>query len=205
MSRHDPALQILAERDPGLARALDAVREPAVRRRPGGFAALVRIITEQSVSIAAARSVNARIEDCFVPLTPEAVLAAAPGDLVACGLSRPKARYVRALAEAMTAGDFSLDDLPEDDAEAQARLQTLLGVGPWTAAIYLLFCEGRMDVWPAGDVALRAAYTAARGWDERPPMREFDAHARATFAPHRGLAARLLWTYHGHLKGVGTE
>jgi DNA-3-methyladenine glycosylase II len=201
----DSALQSLAECDPGLAQALEVVREPAVRRRPGGFAGLVRIITEQSVSIAAARSVNARLLDRFAPLTPEAVLSAEPGALVACGLSRPKARYVRALAEAMASGDFSLGDLPADDDEAQAKLQTLLGVGPWTAAIYLLFCEGRMDVWPAGDVALRAAYTAARGWDERPPMKEFDRHARETFAPHRGLAARLLWTYYGYLKDIRTE
>lgn len=200
MQRDDPALHDLAERDEGLARALEAVKEPAARRRPGGFPGLVRIITEQSISITAARSVNARLEDRFSPLTPEAVLAADPDALVACGLSRPKARYIWALAGAMAAGDFSLDDLPADDDAALARLQTLVGVGPWTAAIYLLFCEGRRDVWPAGDVALRAAYTAARGWDERPAMKEFDRHAQETFAPHRGLAARLLWTYYGSLQ-----
>ena len=200
------ACATLAQKEPILAHALDAIGAPHIRRRPGGFEALFRIIVEQQVSVASAQAIWKRCRGGVKPLTPGAAIAAGEDGLRACGLSGPKIRYVLALADAMQRGDFdpaAVAALSDDD--ALAALQALKGIGPWTAAIYLLFCEGRIDVWPAGDVALLAAWRDARAGvgkarGPQPKMAGFDARA-ARWAPHRGLAAHILWTYYAHIRG----
>ena len=187
--------------DPALARALDAAGPPVVRRREGGYPGLFRIVVEQQLSVESARAILARCEARLPVITPDAVLAASEEELRACGLSRPKIRYLRAVAAAVEDGTLDLKALPAlPDEEAAARLTAVTGVGPWTAAIYMLFCEGRADVWPRGDVALLAAYAAASGFAVKPPQRDFD-DAAVRFAPYRGVAAHTLWTYYAHLKG----
>lgn len=200
------ACAALAKQDAVLAHALDAIGAPHIRRRPGGFEALFRIIVEQQVSVASAQAIWKRCLFGVDPLTPDAAIAAGEDGLRACGLSGPKIRYVLALAEAIARGEFdpnSVVALPDN--EALAALQSLKGIGPWTAAIYLLFCEGRIDVWPAGDVALLAAWRDARAGagktrGPQPSMAGFDARA-ARWAPQRGLAAHILWTYYAHIRG----
>ncbi len=200
------ACAALAKREPVLSHALEKIGAPYVRRRPGGFEALFRIIVEQQVSVQSAQAIWKRCLAGVDPLTPAAAIAAGEDGLRACGLSGPKIRYVLALANAMRCGDFDpaeILDLPDD--EAIAALQSLKGIGPWTAAIYLLFCEGRIDVWPAGDVALLAAWRDARAGagkarGPQPTMAGFDRRA-GRWAPHRGLAAHILWTYYAHIRG----
>lgn len=193
-------LAFLRAADFGLAQALEVIGAPVVRRRPGGFEGLFRIVVEQQLSVESARAILARCQAQLGAPLPETVLAAPEDALRACGLSRPKIGYLRGVAEAVL--DERLDllalgRLPDED--AAAALTAIRGIGPWTAAIYLLFCEGRTDIWPRSDVALLAAYTAAAG-GEKPAMRDFDASAQA-WAPHRGTAAHILWTYYAHLKG----
>lgn len=191
----------LAAADPVLANALKAIGEPVIRRRAGGFEGLFRIIVEQQVSVPSAQAIWARCQAAFEPIRAEAVHAAGEAELRGLGLSGPKARYVLALAAAVRSGGVSfgsIADLPDE--EAAESLKSLKGVGPWSAAIYLLFCEGRVDIWPPNDVALLAAYAGAAGLDERPPMAELDALS-ARWRPHRGLAAHVLWTYYAQLRG----
>jgi DNA-3-methyladenine glycosylase II len=191
----------LARKDKTLARALDAIGEPYIRRRPGGFEALFRIIVEQQVSVQSAQAIWARCLKNVEPLAPSRVLALGEDGLRACGLSGPKIRYVLALAEAVERRAFDPGAVADmDDAEAAAALTALKGIGPWTAAIYLLFCEGRIDIWPPGDVALLGAYKAARLRGPMPDMAAFDAKA-AKWRPWRGVAAHILWTYYAHIRG----
>jgi len=192
----------LAGRSAPLATALAAINDkPHIRRRPPGYPGLFRIIIEQQVSVPSAQAILARCEARLGAVSPGLVLGLSEERLRACGLSGPKIRYVRAAAQAIVDGDLHLggfDDLSNE--EAAARLVSVKGIGPWTAAIYLLFCEGRADIWPKGDVALLAAYAAATGFAEKPPMKEFDAMA-ADWHPWRGIAAHILWTYYAKLRG----
>lgn len=193
--------RLLARRDRGLGRALKAIGKPHIRRRPGGFPALFRIIVEQQVSVPSAQAIWTRCNDGVDVADACAVQALGIDGLRAFGLSTPKARYVEALAGSVAAGAFDFDALSmKDDGEAQARLVALKGVGPWTAAIYLLFCEGRIDIWPPGDVALQHAYGSAIGEVGKVEAKRLDAQAER-WAPLRGLAAHILWTYYAHLRG----
>ncbi len=191
----------LARKDAALARALEAVGAPHIRRRPGGFEGLFRIIVEQQVSVPSAQAIWGRCCAGVKPMTPAETLRQGADGLKACGLSGPKARYVIALADVVKDGALNFNTLTrlDDDAAAQV-LQSFKGVGPWTAAIYLLFCEGRSDIWPPGDVALLGAYRAARLRGPELAIKQLDEKARK-WAPWRGVAAHVLWTYYAHLRG----
>lgn len=179
----------------------DAAGHPPLRRRPGGFEGLARIVVGQQVSVASAEAIWARTALAVQPFEPQVLLALDDRQLVAAGLSRPKIRTLRAVATAATsAGGLDLarlDLLPE--AEVHAALTAVSGIGPWTADIYLMFCLGRADGWAPGDLALQLAAQQAFGLDERP-----DAQAMLELAerwrPWRGVAARLLWAYYAKLK-----
>jgi DNA-3-methyladenine glycosylase II len=166
----------------------------------GGFAGLVRVIAGQQVSIAAAAAIWARLEAGLGAVTPETVLATDVQGLRAFGLSAPKARYVRAIAEALLSGATDLASLHAlEDAAAAGVLCGLTGVGRWTADIYLMFCEGRRDVFPAGDLALQEGLRMAEGWPSRPSQHELLARAEL-WRPHRGVAAHLIWAYYGAMR-----
>jgi DNA-3-methyladenine glycosylase II len=188
----------LARRDKALKKALDAIGKPHIRRREGGFEGLFRIIVEQQVSVPSAQAIWGRCQSAFSPFAPATIATADQAALRNAGLSSPKARYVHGLASSLHAGAFSLATEALDDAEASAALQALKGVGPWTAAIYLLFCEGRVDIWPPNDVALLRAYEAASA--KTISQRELDSRS-VKWAPSRGLAAHILWTYYAHIRG----
>ncbi len=195
------ACEKLAKKDAALARALDAIGEPHIRRRPGGFEALFRIIVEQQVSVPSAQAIWARCKEGVDPMTARTALRQGEDGLRRLGLTRQKARYVYGLAEVVETGAIDFADLAEmDDAAAAKTLQALKGIGPWTAAIYLLFCEGRADIWPPGDVALLGAYADAKKRGAKPDMKTLDSRARK-WAPFRGLAAHILWTYYAHIRG----
>ncbi|WP_375204453.1 DNA-3-methyladenine glycosylase family protein [Hyphococcus sp.] len=195
------ACATLARKEAGLARALDAIEEPHIRRRPGGFEALFRIIVEQQVSVPSAQAIWARCQAGMDCADPGHALRHGEEGLKSFGLSGPKARYVSALAEHWTSGDLDEEKLAQlSDEDASIALQKIKGIGPWTAAIYLLFCEGRVDIWPPGDVALLGAWRATRRRGPLPDMKTLDQRA-AKWRPYRGVAAHILWTYYAHLRG----
>jgi DNA-3-methyladenine glycosylase II len=190
----------LAAADPALAR-LDAVTPPFEWRARGpGFESLVRLIVAQQVSLASAEAIWRRLAAGLGEVTPAAVAAAEVEELRGLGLSLPKARYVKALAEEVGAGQFSFSGLRSlEDEDAMRRLTGLLGIGLWTAETYLMFCEGRLDIFPGGDVALQEAMR----WTDRAevrPTRE-QAYRRAeAWRPYRGVAAHLLWRCYGMVR-----
>ena len=198
----DPgAVAAFAGDHPPLARALDAVGAPHIRKRTGGFQGVFRIIVEQQVSVASADAIWGRCRKQLRVASAKAILATEDAALAACGLSGPKIRYVKAAAAAFVEGEVTPAKLRKlDDDAAMERLVAIKGVGPWTAAIYLMFCEGRVNLWPPGDVALQTAYQHAAQLSERPNAKALDADAEK-WRPYRSLAAHILWTYFAHLKG----
>lgn len=198
----DAALQGLIARDPRLKRALELAGAPPSRVREGGFAALLRIIAEQQVSVAAGAAIWARTEATLGTVSAEVVAGADEDTLRACGLSRPKIRYARALAEAVVTGTLDLDALARepDDAVIRRALTAIPGIGRWTADIYMMFCLGHPDVWPAGDLALQVAVQRLLELPERPGIGQMDAIA-SHWKPWRSTAALVLWRYYRALGG----
>ncbi|MDE2406226.1 MAG: DNA-3-methyladenine glycosylase 2 family protein [Sphingomonadales bacterium] len=186
-------LDELARREPGMARALAACGYPEPRIRPRGHATLLRTIVGQQVSVAAAASVWARLEALLGEgLPPQALLDAGFDALRACGLSRQKQGYARSLCELEVSGELNLAALPADDEAAIAQLVRIKGIGRWSAEIYLLFAEGRADIWPAGDLAVQAGLHRILGLEARPSEKQARALAEG-WRPHRGAAAIFTW------------
>lgn len=190
----------LAATDPLLARLEAATPVFEWRLRPGGFTGLARMIVEQQISVAAAAAIWARVQAGLPDLTPHAVMALDDPDLQSLGLSRPKVRYLREIAAAHLSGACDFDALKAlPDPEATAALVAIKGVGRWTAETFLMFCEGRIDVFPGGDVALQEAMRWADGLEVRPSEKAAYLRAQA-WAPYRGVAAHLLWACYGGVR-----
>lgn len=192
------ALDTLAARDPLVAALLARLGYPASRQRTRGYETLLRTIVGQQVSTAAAASVWRRLEEALGPgCTPAALLATSAETLRACGLSRQKQGYARSLAELVTGGALDLHALPPDDEAAIAQLVRIKGIGRWSAEIYLLFAEGRPDIWPAGDLAVQAALHAILALPARPGEKEARALAER-WRPHRSAMAILAWHHYNN-------
>jgi DNA-3-methyladenine glycosylase II len=189
----------LARKDPALKAAAKAIGRPHIRRREGGFEGLFRIIVEQQVSVPSAQAIWKRCRENLDCTASRAALELGENGLKRLGLSTPKARYVVGIADAVEQGAIDFAGLTAlDDERAMETLIALKGVGPWTASIYLLFCEGRIDIWPPNDVALKHAYNAAAAGEI--DQRALDRQA-ARWAPYRGVAAHILWTYYAKIRG----
>lgn len=187
------SLDAVAAREPAFAAALDRAGYPEPRLRERGYRTLLRTIVGQQVSVAAAASVWRKLEDLLgADIPPEALLASDFEALRACGLSRQKQGYARSLCELVTRGEIDLHDLPADDEEAIAQLVRIKGIGRWSAEIYLLFAEGRPDIWPAGDLAVQAGLARILSLPERPSEKAARELAES-WRPHRGAVAILTW------------
>lgn len=186
-------LDAVAASEPAIARALKAAGYPEPRIRDRGHATLMRTIVGQQVSVAAAASMWRKFEAYAGPeLAPERVLEADFDTLRACGLSRQKQGYMRSLCELVVTGALDFDTLPAEDEEAIAQLTRIKGIGRWSAEIYLLFAEGRPDIWPAGDLAVQAGLHKLLGLDERPSEKATRELAEK-WRPHRGATAIFTW------------
>jgi DNA-3-methyladenine glycosylase II len=186
-------LDAIAAREPAIARALVRTGYPEPRIRERGYATLLRTIVGQQVSVAAAASVWARLETLLgADIPAEALLAADFDALRACGLSRQKQGYARSLCELVATGEIDLSALPESDEEAIERLVRVKGIGRWSAEIYLLFAEGRHDIWPAGDLAVQAGLHKLLDLPARPSEKQTRFLAE-TWRPHRGAMALFTW------------
>lgn len=181
---------------PVWAGVLDEIGPLPLRRNPGGFRAIAGAIVSQQISIAAANSIWSRMEAAGLD-TAQGIAAASDDDLRAAGLSRPKARYMRGIADAGLDWD-GLRGLPDD--EAIAALVALPGIGVWTAEIYLKFALGRADVFAAGDLALQEAARIMYGLEARPSPAALREMAEP-WRPWRAVAARGLWAYYRLAKG----
>jgi DNA-3-methyladenine glycosylase II len=192
----DAALASLATVDPRFAHALSVAGRPPLRRRADGFAGLAQIVVSQQVSTASAKAIWERLEAAFDPLDHTAVLRARTAKLVRVGLSAPKIKTLKAIARAIEHGELYLPGLIHMDAdEAHRALTAIHGIGPWTADIYLLFCLGHADAWPAGDLALQEAARLLLALKARPTAKEMGPLAEA-WRPWRGAAACMLWSYY---------
>ena len=183
----------LAGIEPGFARAVEIAGYPEPRIRPTGYRTLLRTIVGQQVSVAAASSMWNKLAALVGEDVPvETVLASDFDALRSCGLSRQKQSYIRSLCELVASGEVDFEALPQDDEAAIAELVKIKGVGRWSAEIYLLFAEGRPDIWPAGDLAVQAGIGKILGREERPGEKEVRALAEG-WSPHRGAAAIMTW------------
>ncbi|MBB3033403.1 DNA-3-methyladenine glycosylase family protein [Alteriqipengyuania lutimaris] len=186
-------LDAVAKDDPRVARALEIAGYPEPRIRERGHRTLLRTIVGQQVSVAAADSVWAKLEaEIGSEMAPDRIVDADFDSLRACGLSRQKQGYARSLCELVAADELDLHNLPADDEEAIAQLTRIKGIGRWSAEIYLLFAEGRPDIWPAGDLAVQKATGKIVGLEEAPSEKETRAIAE-DWRPHRGAMAVFTW------------
>lgn len=186
-------VEALASREPAFAKVVETHGVPEPRNSERGAQTLLRTIVGQQVSVAAARSMWAKLEAAFgSPPDLHKLLAASDEDLRAAGMSRQKSGYIRSLAGLVISGELDLENLPQDDEEAIALLTKIKGIGRWSAEIYLLFAEGRGDVFPAGDLAVMVELGRLMGLAERPSEKQLRELAEA-WRPYRGAAAVLAW------------
>jgi DNA-3-methyladenine glycosylase II len=190
------AVESLVTLDPKVGEMLALSGPPPLRRRAGGFAGLASIVCSQQLSTASAAAIWGRLELAFKPFDHHAILTARTPKLQRAGLSLPKIKTFREVARTVRDGGIDLSalhDMPAD--EAHAKLIAIKGIGPWTADIYLLFCIGHADAFPAGDLALQEAARIAYRKRKRPTAKQLEKIAEA-WRPYRGVAARILWAYY---------
>ena len=179
--------------EPAFAKGLEAAGYPEPRIRPTGYRTLLRTIVGQQVSVASAASVWNKLEiELGEDIAPDEWLSRDHDQLRACGLSRQKQGYARSLCELVVNEELDLTNLPADDEAAIIELTRIKGIGRWSAEIYLLFAEGRADIWPAGDLAVQVALHKLLGLPERPTEKEARALSER-FSPHRGALAIFSW------------
>ena len=185
---------------PQLKPIVDAVPEIPLRARTPGFEGLAEIITAQQVSKASASAIFHRTRTLIDPFTPDSLLKAGNGSLIEAGQSRAKQVALIGLAEAIVKDGLDLEGLCELGVEdAIAQLTTLKGIGPWSAEVYLLFCAGHTDIFPAGDVALQHVVGEVCAQPNKPDTKLTRSLA-AQWAPLRSIAARIFYAHYAHTR-----
>jgi len=196
----EDAIHALVKRDPRLKPVLEVAGMPALRRREPGFAGLAHIVCGQQLSTASAAAIWGRLSAAFDPFDHEAVRRARTDRLGRLGLSAAKIKTLKHLAREIIAERLNLDVLAEEDADAAHHtLVSLPGIGPWTADVYLLFCLGHGDAWPAGDLAVQEGIKIGLGLQARPTEKQM-APLAEPWRPLRGAAAHLWWSYYRAVK-----
>lgn len=192
----DDAIQALVKLDPRLKPILGVAGMPALRQREPGFVGLAHIVCGQQLSTASAAAIWGRLSAAFDPFDHHALRRARADRLGRLGLSAAKIKTLKSLARALAAERINLDVLANEDADAAHHtLTSLHGVGPWTADVYLLFCLGHGDAWPAGDLAVQEGIKIGLGLRTRPTEKEMTPLAEP-WRPLRGAAAHLWWSYY---------
>jgi DNA-3-methyladenine glycosylase II len=196
----DDAVHALVERDPRLKPILERTGLPALRQRQPGYEGLAAIVCGQQLSTASAAAIWGRLTTAFTPFHHDAIRKARADRLGRLGLSAAKIITLKKLAREITAGRLNLEVLAEEDADAaHATLVRHHGIGPWTADVYLLFCLGHGDAWPAGDIAIQEAIKVGLGLTARPTPKQMIPLAEP-WRPRRGAAAHLWWAYYKVMK-----
>lgn len=188
-------LDALMQIDPHLHRVREVAGVVQPRINQPGFAGIAKVICGQQLSVASAAAIWNRFEALPGALDPVSYLSLSEEAVRATGFSSSKFRTVRVIAEAMVAGELDFDHLETLPAtDAVAYLVAHKGIGPWTAEVYLMFCAGHPDVFPAGDLALLKAVQHGLGLDARPSIKEMIGIA-AGWSPYRSAAALMFWRY----------
>ncbi|HXD15320.1 MAG TPA: DNA-3-methyladenine glycosylase 2 family protein [Xanthobacteraceae bacterium] len=196
----EDAIRALLKRDPRLQPVFELAGMPALRRREPGFVGLAHIVCGQQLSTASAGAIWARLTAAFDPFHHESVGRARADRLGRLGLSAAKIKTLKNLAREIATERLNLDVLANEDADAAHHtLVSLHGIGPWTADVYLLFCLGHGDAWPAGDLAVQEAVKIGLGLKTRPTAKEM-APLAEPWRPMRGAAAHLWWSYYRAIK-----
>jgi DNA-3-methyladenine glycosylase II len=196
----DAGLAQLILADPRLKPVAEKAGQFSLRRREGGYAGLCAIVCGQQLSVASAAAIRDRLFAALDPFHHEAVRGARADKLKRLGLSAAKIKSIKEIAKAVAKGNIDLTAIGNMDADvAHATLTALHGVGPWTADIYLLFCLGHADAFPAGDLAVQESARIAFNLRKRPDAKALTKLAQA-WRPWRGVAAQLLWAYYHAVK-----
>ena len=196
----EAAMHALLEQDPRLKPIFALTGMPALRRREPGFAGLAAIVSGQQLSTASAAAIWGRVSAAFDPFHHDTLRKARADRLGRLGLSAAKIKTLKGVARELAAGRLNLDVLANEDADvAHNTLTALHGIGPWTADVYLLFCLGHGDAWPAGDLAVQEAVKIGLGLKTRPTAKQM-APLAEPWRPLRGAAAHLWWSYYRALK-----
>jgi len=196
----EEAIHALVKQDPRLKPVFEVAGMPALRRREPGFAGLAHIVCGQQLSTASAAAIWGRLTTAFDPFHHDSLRKARADRLGRLGLSAAKIKTLKALAREIAAERLNLDVLANEDADAAHNtLTSLHGIGPWTADIYLLFCLGHGDAWPAGDLAVQEAVKIGLGLTTRPTAKQM-APLAEPWRPLRGAAAHLWWKYYRAMK-----
>lgn len=187
------SMDALARLEPGFNKRLGEIGYPPPRIRNRGYQTLLRTILGQQVSVASADAVWRKLDEALGDASdPKNFITASDAILRGAGMSRQKSSYARSLAGLVVSGDLNLEALPADDEDAIAALTAVKGIGRWSAEVYLLFAEGRPDIWPAGDLAVQIETGKILGWADRPSEQDIRGAAEA-WRPHRGTAAIFAW------------
>ena len=196
----EDAIHMLVKQDKRLRPVLELTGMPALRQREPGFAGLAAIICGQQLSTASAAAIWGRVSKAYDPFHHDAIGKARADRLGRLGLSAAKIKTLKHIARELAAERLNLDVLANEEADiAHNTLTALPGIGPWTADIYLLFCLGHGDAWPAGDLAVQEAVKIGLGLKERPTAKQM-APLAEPWRPLRGAAAHLWWAYYRVLK-----
>jgi len=186
--------------DPRLQPVADKAGAFSLRRREAGFPGLCAIVCGQQLSTASAAAIRDRLFAAFDPVHHDTIRQARTDKLKRLGLSAPKIKSLREIAKSVAKGHIDLTAVGDMDADqAHAALTALHGIGPWSADIYLLFCLGHSDAFPAGDLAVQESARIAFGLRKRPDAKALTKMAEV-WRPWRGVAAHLLWAYYHAVK-----
>jgi len=196
----EAAIHALLRQDPRLVPVFEAAGMPALRQRAAGFAGLAAIVCGQQLSTASAAAIWARLSAAFDPFHHDTLRRARADRLGRLGLSAAKIKTLKHIARELAAERLNLDVLAHEDADVAHNVLTALpGIGPWTADVYLLFCLGHGDAWPAGDLAVQEAMKIGLGLKARPTAKQMMPLAEP-WRPWRGAAAHLWWSYYRVMK-----
>src|SRR3984893_18637806 len=196
----EAAIHALITLDPRLKCVFELTGIPALRRRPPGFAGLSAIVSGKQLSTASAAAIWGRVSAAFDPFHHDSLRKARADKLGRLGLSAAKIKTLKGVARELASGRLNFDVLANEDADAAHNTLTALHrICWWTADVYLLFCLGHGDAWPAGDLAVQEAVKIGLGLKTRPTAKQM-APLAEPWRPMRGAAAHLWWTYYRVLK-----
>ncbi len=192
LKRHLKELVLI---EPRFKIILEKSGEIPLRRREGGFEGLSAIISAQLLSVASANAIHNRLKTLLGDLTAKNYLTKSKEEIRACGFSNSKYNTMLFIAEAELAGELNYEELAILPIEAAIKnLTKIKGIGIWSAQIYLLFCVGHGDIFPAGDLVLQKMLAHIFKLDKRPNEKQSN-ELIAHLSPYRGAASRLLWRY----------
>ncbi len=193
---------VLVKIEPRFQAVVDTHGLPPLRRSADGLKGLLRIVTDQLISLRAGEAIWQRLENALHPFDAAAIARKHQATLMGFGLSGAKARCFRTVAKTAACGMLDFDRLHRaPDEEVIAQLTAITGIGHWTAMIYLLSSMGRADAWPVGDLALEVSAQQLFGLSERPQGKAMQELAEP-WRPLRAVAARLLWSHYRGIKGM---